>query len=281
LFDGIAILSLTLHTRKSGFTKNTEAGINLVLREVLFHSRQVIEVSINLDFDMIITEPAPLEALVQRFGRVNRQGQKGVVLVRVLTHSIDDGMVYDARLVSRAISILKHYEDSPIDEWKITEWLNKVYEGMEEGFIREAERSRREFKTACIGTLRAFESSPALADRFDDLFDNTEVLAKCLENEFARLYEQSVIEAHGLLLLQITEILGWHFTLRSVCITSNGHINQGEPQRCRFRIGNTVGRSHGSLRFHAYFGIPITCFHEIWLLFIVLLCSLIVNITIK
>ncbi|MGA1796528.1 MAG: hypothetical protein ACMUIL_11785 [bacterium] len=59
----------------------------------------------------MITEPAPLEALVQRFGRVNRRGRTGVVPVHVLTHSIDDEMVYDADLVSRAISILKHYED--------------------------------------------------------------------------------------------------------------------------------------------------------------------------
>jgi len=48
---------------------------------------QVIEVSLDLDFDTIISEPAPLEALIQRFGRVNRRGKKGIVPVRVVTES--------------------------------------------------------------------------------------------------------------------------------------------------------------------------------------------------
>ena len=33
---------------------------------------QVVEVSLDVDFDTIYTDPAPLEALLQRFGRVNR-----------------------------------------------------------------------------------------------------------------------------------------------------------------------------------------------------------------
>jgi len=37
---------------------------------------QVIEVSLDISFDFIVTECAPLEALVQRFGRVNRYGDK-------------------------------------------------------------------------------------------------------------------------------------------------------------------------------------------------------------
>ena len=33
---------------------------------------QVVEVSLDVDFDTIFTEPAPLDALLQRFGRINR-----------------------------------------------------------------------------------------------------------------------------------------------------------------------------------------------------------------
>ncbi len=36
-------------------------------------STQVVEVSLDISFDMMITEAAPLDALIQRFGRVNRK----------------------------------------------------------------------------------------------------------------------------------------------------------------------------------------------------------------
>ena len=39
---------------------------------VVLIATQVVEVSLDIDLDTIYTDPAPLEALVQRFGRINR-----------------------------------------------------------------------------------------------------------------------------------------------------------------------------------------------------------------
>lgn len=160
---------------------------------------QVIEVSLDLDFDTIITEPAPLEALIQRFGRVNRRGNKGIVPVRVLSQSIDDEKIYNGDLVSKAVSILRDNNNSTIDELKINEWLDAIYNGIENNFIDEVLRHKEEFKNSCIKTMKAFNSNPELAERFDELFDNTEVLPISLIEDYERLSKKSMIEAKGLL----------------------------------------------------------------------------------
>ena len=50
----------------TGSTSDARCPIVLV-------ATQAVEVSLDIDLDTIYTEPAPLEALVQRFGRINRR----------------------------------------------------------------------------------------------------------------------------------------------------------------------------------------------------------------
>jgi CRISPR-associated endonuclease/helicase Cas3 len=52
-------------------------------RPLILVATQVVEVSLNLDFDVLFSDPAPLEALWQRFGRVNRQRRVGLAEVYV------------------------------------------------------------------------------------------------------------------------------------------------------------------------------------------------------
>jgi CRISPR-associated endonuclease/helicase Cas3 len=161
---------------------------------------QVVEVSLNLDFDTIISEPAPLEALVQRFGRVNRAREKGVVPVRVLTEGLHDDKIYDRELIARALSILRNNAGTVLDEQKVSEWLDCVYKGeLEDRWLSRIDQNRQEFRTSCLASLRAFESDDGLEEIFDRLFQGTEVLPECKISEYCQLKEKSALEAGQLL----------------------------------------------------------------------------------
>lgn len=72
-------------------------------RPVIVVATQTLEVGANLDFDALVSECASLDALRQRFGRLNRSGReveaKAVVLVRAdQAKTSDDDPVYGAAL---------------------------------------------------------------------------------------------------------------------------------------------------------------------------------------
>lgn len=51
-------------------------------------STQTIEVGADLDVDTLITESAPIDSLIQRFGRVDRLGKLGTTESRILHHAV-------------------------------------------------------------------------------------------------------------------------------------------------------------------------------------------------
>lgn len=161
---------------------------------------QTIEVSLNLDFDTIVSEPAPLEALAQRFGRVNRTGRLPLAPVHVLTAPTDGQGVYDDRLVERTLKALSASDGQPMDEAALTAKLDDVYAGdLAREFQERVQTHQDMFERFCLNQLRAFESDDLLEEQFDQLFDGIEVLPSALEEEFHRAIERSTLEASGYL----------------------------------------------------------------------------------
>lgn len=79
-----SISMMLLHSR---FKRKDRASLETQLREVfnqnsepcLVVSTQVVEVSLDISFDLMVTECAPIDALIQRFGRINRKRSKETI----------------------------------------------------------------------------------------------------------------------------------------------------------------------------------------------------------
>ncbi len=110
---------------------------------MIFVATQVVEVSLDISYDALITEVAPVDALVQRMGRVNRQGEQNPVPVVIYRRWSDGSQrVYGRELLTWSLEVLEKLPKLPTDEDLVRgtdalyrkviateEWRNEVVEG--------------------------------------------------------------------------------------------------------------------------------------------------------
>ncbi len=95
---------------------NATGNFNTSTKACIVVSTQVVEVSIDISFDIMITEAAPLDALAQRFGRVNRKRNSDTIgkykPIFVLTPPDDEkeALPYNLEIVKRSFSVLPNGE---------------------------------------------------------------------------------------------------------------------------------------------------------------------------
>ena len=168
---------------------------------IVLVATQAVEVSLDIDLDTIYTEPAPLEALIQRFGRINRRRkQKDLALVHVFRQPNDGQNIYDPELVQRTLSILEREHEHPIDEGSIGTWLDEIYGGEVEARWREEyKNAAADFDRTCVRTMRPFAADEGLEEMFYKAFDGLEVLPASLYDEYKTLGEEEPIRAGELL----------------------------------------------------------------------------------
>ena len=183
---------LLIHSR---FTHNDRITRESTIMRNLYDldfvvATQVIEVSLDISFNSIITEPAPLDALIQRFGRVNRTGwQTGTIQdVYVLTiGSKKDKYVYDEKLTKRTLNILGDYNDMLLKESEIKQMINYVYSPFKQEKIKEIENHK-------TNVLEIFENQKPLEramndEKFNSLFKGFEVIPIDFATEAIRLID--------------------------------------------------------------------------------------------
>ena len=94
---------------------------------------QIVEASLDIDFDILFTEISTLDSLIQRMGRIFRkigrsinENDKPNIIVAISNPS-DNGKIYDREVVKKTISTLKYYDEKIITEEKKHEIMEEVY----------------------------------------------------------------------------------------------------------------------------------------------------------
>ena len=162
---------------------------------------QVVEVSLDIDLDTIYTDPAPLEALVQRFGRINRRGRQTELAPVHVYRQPDDGQhIYDPELIAGTLRVLERENGRPIDESAVGKWLDEIYSGeVATAWQREYQEAAAEFEASCIQTLQPFAADKNLEALFYQAFDGLDVLPQGLLDVYRQEEEESPIRAGELL----------------------------------------------------------------------------------
>ncbi len=96
--------------------QNKEVRVSQPQPGMIFVATQVVEVSLDISYDVLVTELAPVDALVQRMGRVNRRGDKPPAPVIVYReYSEGSRRVYGRELLEWSAEILAALPPEPTD----------------------------------------------------------------------------------------------------------------------------------------------------------------------
>ena len=143
---------------------------------------QAVEVSLDIDFDCLFSEPAPIDALIQRFGRVNRKCEKGLCDVCICREGGEnDHFIYSSDKIQRTLRAL------PIGvlyESKIQSLIDEVYcHGYDEKEQNKFDNAKRAFERH-LQSVVPFIEDASNRKEFNELFKSVEVVPAVYEEDF-------------------------------------------------------------------------------------------------
>jgi len=177
---------ILLHSGFNGRDRTKkEKSVQSKNKPKLLIGTQAIEVSLDIDYDLIVSEPAPLDALLQRFGRVYRekdrllkQSDEANCFITTVVEDVHK-LIYKESLIVNTLEELEKIQNVVVNENIIQSLLDKIYEPFE---LNE-DNLREQFR-GYLDNLYPFNIYEDSEEEFFSQFDGIEVLPKELEKEF-------------------------------------------------------------------------------------------------
>ncbi len=92
---------------------------------------QVVEVSLDIDFDILYTENAPIDAIIQRAGRVNRKRKKTNTKVVIAKHfEISEKIYEESSILTNTYEVFQKRDGRSLTESELTKMVDLVYADM-------------------------------------------------------------------------------------------------------------------------------------------------------
>ncbi len=187
-----------LHSAFNGVDRNIKEA-SLMLNDVkLLVGTQAIEVSLDIDFDVIFTEPAPLDALLQRFGRVNRHRVNGVYrpacdcIVFSCRNEVDKYIYKNDDVISRTLSVLEKIQsenDSVIVESDLQSYIDEVYPCWSQKEKEDFDLVYSHLSMDVRKNLAPFMYYQQREEEFEEQFDGIKVLPASLTQKYLEFME--------------------------------------------------------------------------------------------
>jgi len=181
---------------------------------------QVVEVSLDVDFDQAFFEPAPIDALIQRMGRVNRSGKRPPAKIVIFTKQVNprnlycecSGELHQPKCkIKLSIDELQKLEN-PISEKDLVDAADRVYWEGYQG--KDKAKFEEGFNHPDIVDFENRLLAGAYQDWVESIIEKTdgtmEVLPRSLLEEYNKRKEMGLwIEANSLLVPIRTSSLSW------------------------------------------------------------------------
>ena len=189
-----------LKNEKRAFEKKTKILIGT----------QAIEVSLDIDYDVMFTEPAPLDALLQRFGRINRKRRNAPCPIFICkTGGPNDHYIYPPQIVKMTLDALQDIDI--LREQQIQKLLDRVYPDWLPAQKEDFVRTKKAFKDS-FASLQPYSANKEREQDFYEKFTGIRVLPARYFQEYKKFIEEFDFTRAEQLLVNIHH--GMYFKLK-------------------------------------------------------------------